>query len=107
MRSISGALIASAISRWYGHRRTRPGAADTPSGSMISRSIHSEGRRRAGRRRVARALRRTSARVVMACQEVGGFPLVRQGVTRAASPSASESYTFTLNGNVTLVADFR
>ena len=31
-RSISGSPMASAISRWKGHRRTRPGCALTPSG---------------------------------------------------------------------------
>ena len=31
-RSISGSPIASAISRWKGHKRTRPGCALTPSG---------------------------------------------------------------------------
>ena len=38
-RSISGSLIASAISRWYGHKRTRPGSGLKPCGSSMFASI--------------------------------------------------------------------
>ncbi len=58
-RSISGSPMASAISRWNGHRRTGPGCALTPSGSSCtSRSIQSDRRSLGGGNRARSASRR-------------------------------------------------
>jgi hypothetical protein len=58
-RSIAGSLIASTISRWYGHKRTGPGSADTSAGRRMLASIHVLSASRGGERTAthARALR--------------------------------------------------
>ena len=53
------------VSRWYGHRRTVPGNALTPSGSRMFCSIHADNATRGGGTSERRALRRMVAMVVM------------------------------------------